>query len=168
MPYRMFTSRAEFRILLRQDNADLRVTPIGHQLGLATDERLKNVQTQKKATAHLLEALRIWKLTPTQINPQLDQLGSALIQEKQSVYQLLKRPELSIEVLGAMDEALDRYFQEYNQAVLEQAEIQLKYERYLQKEKELVEKAQRLEAYRFPVDFNYDRIQALSTEAKKN
>ncbi len=164
-PYRMFTSRAEFRILLRQDNADLRVTPIGHQLGLATDERLQKVQTQKKATAQLLEDLKMWKLTPELINPKLDQLESALIQEKQSVYQLLKRPELSIEVLGAMDAALDQYLQQYNQAVLEQAEIQLKYERYLQKEKELAEKAQRLEAYRLPVDFNYDRIRALSTEA---
>ena len=164
-PYRMFTSRAEFRILLRQDNADLRVTPIGHQLGLATDERLQKVQTQKKATAQLLEDLKMWKLTPEQINPKLDQLESAPIQEKQSIYQLLKRPELSIEVLGAMDAALDQYLQQYNQAVLEQAEIQLKYERYLQKEKELAEKAQRLEAYRIPVDFNYDRIRALSTEA---
>ena len=164
-PYRMFTSRAEFRILLRQDNADLRVTPIGHQLGLATDERLQKVQTQKKATAQLLEDLKMWKLTPEQINPKLDQLESAPIQEKQSIYQLLKRPELSIEVLGAMDAALDQYLQQYNQAVLEQAEIQLKYERYLQKEKELAEKAQRLEAYRLPVDFNYDRIRALSTEA---
>jgi tRNA uridine 5-carboxymethylaminomethyl modification enzyme len=164
-PYRMFTSRAEFRILLRQDNADLRVTLIGHQLGLATDERLQKVQTQKKATAQLLEDLKMWKLTPEQINPKLDQLESALIQEKQSVYQLLKRPELSLEVLGAMDVALDQYLQQYNQAVLEQAEIQLKYERYLQKEKELAEKAQRLEAYRLPVDFNYDRIRALSTEA---
>lgn len=107
----------------------------------------------------------MWKLTPEQINPKLDQLESAPIQEKQSIYQLLKRPELSIEVLGAMDAALDQYLQQYNQAVLEQAEIQLKYERYLQKEKELAEKAQRLEAYRIPVDFNYDRIRALSTEA---
>jgi tRNA uridine 5-carboxymethylaminomethyl modification enzyme len=164
-PYRMFTSRAEFRILLRQDNADLRVTPIGHQLGLATDERLQKVQTKKKATAHLLEALKMWKLAPAQINPKLDQLASAPIQEKQSAYQLLKRPELSMEILGAMDEALDQYLQKYSQVVLEQAEIQLKYERYLQKEKELAEKAQRLEAYRLPVDFNYDRIRALSTEA---
>ncbi|MCU0318099.1 MAG: tRNA uridine-5-carboxymethylaminomethyl(34) synthesis enzyme MnmG [Amoebophilaceae bacterium] len=164
-PYRMFTSRAEFRILLRQDNADLRVTPIGHQLGLATDERLQKVQAQKRATAHLLEALKMWKLTPALINPKLDQLASAPIQEKQSVYQLLKRPELSMEVLGAMDEALEQYLQKYSQVVLEQAEIQLKYERYLQKEKELAEKAQRLEAYRLPVDFNYDRIRALSTEA---
>jgi tRNA uridine 5-carboxymethylaminomethyl modification enzyme len=164
-PYRMFTSRAEFRILLRQDNADLRLTPIGHQLGLATDERLKRVQTKKKNTAQLLEAFKAWKFTPAQINIHLARLASAPLQEKQSVYQLLKRPELSLEMLSAMDETLAQHLRGYDHAVLEQAEIQLKYERYLQKEQELAEKAQRLEAYRLPLDFDYDRIRALSAEA---
>jgi tRNA uridine 5-carboxymethylaminomethyl modification enzyme len=164
-PYRMFTSRAEFRILLRQDNADLRLTPIGHQLGLATHERLQCVQTKKTATAQLLRAFKNWVFTPAQINTHLTQLASAPLQEKQSVYQLLKRPELSVELLGTVDGALAQYLQEYDQAVLEQAEIQLKYERYLQKEKELVEKAQRLEDYHLPADFDYGRIRALSAEA---
>jgi tRNA uridine 5-carboxymethylaminomethyl modification enzyme len=164
-PYRMFTSRAEFRILLRQDNADLRLTSIGHQLGLATDERLQNMQSKKETTAKLLEDLKVWKFTPAQINTHLAQLASAPLQEKQSVYQLLKRPELSLEVLGAMDEALAQYLQKHTQAVLEQAEIQLKYERYLQKEREFVEKAQRLEDYRLPIAFDYDHIRALSKEA---
>jgi tRNA uridine 5-carboxymethylaminomethyl modification enzyme len=164
-PYRMFTSRAEFRILLRQDNADLRLTPIGHQLGLATDERLQRVQAQKMDTAQLFEAFKAWKLTPAQINPYLTQLASAPLQEKQSVCQLLKRPELSLEMLGAADATLAQHLQEYNRAVLEQVEIQLKYERYLQKEKELVEKAQRLEDYRLPTDFDYGRIRALSAES---
>ena len=164
-PYRMFTSRAEFRILLRQDNADLRLTPIGHKLGLATDERLQRVRTQKQDIAYLLETLKTWKLTPTQINVHLAQLASAPLQEKQSVYQLLKRPELSVKVLEAMDEGLAQYLQTYNAAVLEQVEIQLKYERYIQKEKELVEKVQRLEDYRLAEDFDYERIRALSAEA---
>jgi tRNA uridine 5-carboxymethylaminomethyl modification enzyme len=164
-PYRMFTSRAEFRILLRQDNADLRLTPIGHQLGLATHERLQCVQTKKTNTAQLLEAFKTWAFTPVQINTHLAQLASAPLQEKQSVYQLLKRPELNVEVLGTADKALARYLQGYDQAVLEQAEIQLKYERYLQKEKELAEKSQRLEDYYLPADFDYDRIRALSAEA---
>ena len=164
-PYRMFTSRAEYRIWLRQDNADLRLTPIGHQLGLATDERMERVQVKKQATARLLEALKTWKLTPTQANAHLTQLGSALLQEKQSSQQLLKRPELSMELLGSMDEALAQHLQEYDQEVLEQAEIQLKYERYIQKEKELIEKAQRLEDYCIPVNFAYDRVKALSAEA---
>lgn len=166
-PYRMFTSRAEFRILLRQDNADLRLTPIGHQIGLAAAERLQRVQTQTTATTQLLEALKTWKLTPTQINAHLVSLASAPLQEKQSVYQLLKRPELSVEVLSAVDDTLAQYFQKYDQTVLEQAEIQLKYERYLHKEKELVEKAQRLEDYRLPTDFDYGHIRALSAEASE-
>jgi tRNA uridine 5-carboxymethylaminomethyl modification enzyme len=164
-PYRMFTSRAEFRILLRQDNADLRLTPIGHQIGLATDERLQRVQTKKKEITQLLEALKAWKVTPAQINTHLAQLASAPLQEKQSIYQLLKRPELSLETLGAVDETLAQHLRGYNHAVLEQAEIQLKYERYLQKEEELVEKTRRLEDYRLPTDFDYDRIGALSAEA---
>jgi tRNA uridine 5-carboxymethylaminomethyl modification enzyme len=164
-PYRMFTSRAEFRISLRQDNADLRLTPIGHQLGLASDERLQHMLSKKKTTAQLLENFKVWKFTPAQINAPLAQLASAPLQEKQSVYQLLKRPELSLGVLGAMNEELAQYLQEHDQAVLEQAEIQLKYERYLQKERELVEKAQRLEDYRLPAAFNYDCIRALSKEA---
>ena len=164
-PYRMFTSRAEFRILLRQDNADLRLTPIGHQLGLATDERLERVKAKQKATAQLLETFKTWKLTPVQVNAHLAQLGSATLQEKQAIQQLLKRPELSIELLGSMDEALAQHLQGYDQVVLEQAEIQLRYERYIQKEKELVEKTQRLEDYRIPPNFDYGRVKALSTEA---
>ena len=164
-PYRMFTSRAEFRILLRQDNADLRLTPIGHQLGLATHERLQCVQTKKTDTAQLLEAFKAWTFMPGQINTHLAQLASAPLQEKQSVYQLLKRPELSVEVLGTIDEALTQYLHGYDQEVLEQAEIQLKYERYLQKEKELAEKAQRLEGYHLPAHFDYGKIRALSAEA---
>jgi tRNA uridine 5-carboxymethylaminomethyl modification enzyme len=164
-PYRMFTSRAEFRILLRQDNADLRLTPVGHQLGLATDERLQHMQSKKETIAQLLEHFKAWKFTPTQINGHLSQLDSAPLQEKQSIYQLLKRPEISLEILGTMDEALSQYLQGHDQAVLEQAEIQLKYERYLQKERELVDKAQRLEDYRIPIAFDYDHIRALSKEA---
>lgn len=164
-PYRMFTSRAEFRISLRQDNADLRLTPIGHQLGLAAHERIQQVQRKKAATTKLSQALKSWKLTPAQVNVHLEQLGSSPIQEKQAAFQLLKRPELGWEMLKVADETLAQYLQQYDKSVLEQAEIQLKYERYLQKEQELVEKTQRLEDYTLPGDFNYSLIQALSSEA---
>ncbi|XWN34779.1 MAG: tRNA uridine-5-carboxymethylaminomethyl(34) synthesis enzyme MnmG [Roseivirga sp.] len=163
-PYRMFTSRAEFRILLRQDNADLRLTPMGHQIGLATDQRLAQVHAQQAATAQLTAALQAWKLDPAQVNTQLTQLGTATLKEKQSAHQLLKRPEINMQTLGALDEALAQHLHTYESEVLEQVEIQLKYERYLQKEQELVEKAQRLEGYRIPADFDYERIKALSAE----
>ena len=166
-PYRMFTSRAEFRILLRQDNADLRLTPIGYQLGLASAERLRRVEDKKEATEQFLASLKTWKLMPTELNDRLVQLGSAPLKEKQSTHQLLKRPEVSLEVLTALVEELKQHCQEYDAAVLEQAEIQLKYERYIQKEQELVEKAQRLEAYRLSSTFDYGRIKALSTEARE-
>lgn len=164
-PYRMFTSRAEFRILLRQDNADLRLTPIGYQLSLATEERLQSVRAKKQATTQLLEHLKSWKVTPAQINTHLTQLASMPIQEKQSIYQLLKRPELNIKILSTMNETLAQYLQAFDQTAIEQAEIQLKYERYLQKEKELAEKVQRLDAYHLPTNFDYGHIRALSAEA---
>ena len=164
-PYRMFTSRAEFRISLRQDNADLRLTPIGHQLGLASYERMQQVRKKETDATRLLEALKTWKLTPEQINTNLNQLGSSPIQEKQAASQLLKRPELDWEILKMADETLAQYLQNYDKYVLEQVAIQLKYERYLQKEQELVEKTQRLEDYKLPVDFDYNRIKALSAEA---
>lgn len=166
-PYRMFTSRAEFRILLRQDNADMRLTPIGHQLGLATEDRLACVHEKKVATDELLAALKTWKFKPEEINTQLQQLGSAILQEKQSAYQLLKRPELSIEVLSNASPALCQQLEPYAREVLEQAEIQLKYERYIQREEEFVAKAQRLENYRFPPNFDYGAIKALSAEARE-
>lgn len=166
-PYRMFTSRAEFRILLRQDNADLRLTPMGHQLGLASAERLQRVEAKQEATAQLLAALKAWKLTPAQLNDRLTQLGSAPLKEKQSIYQLLKRPEISVEVLTTVVEGLQQHLQAYDAAVVEQATIQLKYERYIQKEQELAEKAHRLEAYRLPATFDYNAIKALSAEARE-
>ncbi len=166
-PYRMFTSRAEYRILLRQDNADQRLTPIGHQLGLATDEQMARVQAQLTDTTQLLTAMKSWKLTPAQLNDYLTRAGAAPLKEKQTVHHLLKRPELSIEVLSTLDATLAQRWQAYAPAVLEQAEIQLKYERYIQKEKELADKAQRLDGYHLPPDFAYHRLQALSAEARE-
>jgi tRNA uridine 5-carboxymethylaminomethyl modification enzyme len=164
-PYRMFTSRAEFRILLRQDNADLRLTSIGQQLGLASNDRLACVHKKEEGISALFKGFKAQKLLPETINPQLLQINSAPIKEKQSVYQLLKRSEINLTLLAGLDKALSTQLQGYNQEVLEQAEIQLKYGQYIEKERENVEKAKRLEDYRFPNDFNYAAIRALSSEA---
>ena len=163
-PYRMFTSRAEFRILLRQDNADLRLTAMGHQIGLAEDQRLVNVRTKQAQVAQLLQMLQAFKLTPAQANEGLTKLGTAPMKEKQAAYQLLKRPALTIGLLEQLDSQLTKHLQAYSQEVIEQAEIQIKYETYIQKEQELVEKAKRLEDYRIPAGFDYGQIKALSAE----
>ena len=163
-PYRMFTSRAEFRILLRQDNADLRLTPLGHQLGLASDERLANVKTKQAQVSQLLQTLHTYKLQPEQVNTCLTALGTAPIQEKQSTYQLLKRPALTTSSLHQLDSQLAKHLQAYSQEVVEQAVIEIKYEPYIQKEQELVDKAKRLENYHIPPGFDYTQIKALSAE----
>ena len=163
-PYRMFTSRAEFRILLRQDNADLRLTPLGHQLGLASDQRLANVKTKQAQVSQLLQTLYTYKLQPEQVNTNLTALGTAPIQEKQSAYQLFKRPALTTSSLHQLDSQLAKHLQAYSQEVVEQAVIQIKYEPYIQKEQELVDKAKRLENYHIPPDFDYTQVKALSAE----
>lgn len=164
-PYRMFTSRAEFRISLRQDNADLRLTPIGHRIGLANEARLAHVQAKQKAIPALLERFKQWKFTPTQLNAYLAKVSSAPIHEKQSAYQLLKRPEVNIATLVDANGSFAQQVAGYDPVVLSQTEIQLKYARYLEKEKELAEKSARLATYHLPVNFDYTRIRALSSEA---
>lgn len=163
-PYRMFTSRAEFRILLRQDNADLRLTAMGHRIGLADDQRLAKVITKKNAIDTLLNELKMWRLNPEHVNIVLKEIKSATLKEKQSVYQLLKRPEITIQSLYALEEPLAKYLQSYDSTLLEQVEIQIKYESYIQKEKELVSKVRNLENYHIPSTFNYNRLRALSAE----
>ncbi|MEM7055825.1 MAG: tRNA uridine-5-carboxymethylaminomethyl(34) synthesis enzyme MnmG [Bacteroidota bacterium] len=163
-PYRMFTSRAEFRILLRQDNADLRLTAIGHQLGLASDQRLANVYNKQTQIAQLLQTLKTYKLSPGQVNERLSKFGTAPIKEKQAVDQLLKRPAITASMLYQLDDQLAKHLSGYSREAIEQAAIQIKYEVYIQKEKEMVEKAKRLENYRIPPAFDYDCIKALSAE----
>lgn len=163
-PYRMFTSRAEFRVLLRQDNADLRLTAMGHRIGLADNQRFAKVVAKKKSMHDLLNALKIWKLHPEHANIGLQKIKSTPLKEKQSVYQLLKRPEITIQSLYTLEEPLAHYLQSYDSTLLEQVAIQIKYESYLQKEKELASKVKELENYYIPSTLNYSRLKALSAE----
>ena len=164
-PYRMFTSRAEYRILLRQDNADLRLTPIGHQIGLADDQRLDAVLDKSNDVKHLLVDLKKKKLEPETINDGLASFETATIREKTTLYQLLKRPELNLAKIRQLDPALDEYLQHYSQEIIEQAQIQAVYETYIEKEQKLVQKIEQLDNYTIKEDFDYSKLKALSSEA---
>ena len=166
-PYRMFTSRAEFRILLRQDNADLRLTEKGHKLGLASDQRMEKMLDKRSDLESLLKELAELKLKPDEINDGLDQLQTATIRETAPVVNLLKRPQVNIKELKSLNPRLEELVDRYSTEVIEQAEINLKYESYIEKEKALVEKIESLEDFKIPSHVVYDSITALSAEARE-
>jgi len=166
-PYRMFTSRAEFRLLLRQDNADLRLTQLGHQIGLADDIRLEKMMDKKSETARLINDLKQKRLSPEIINEGLEEFDTATIREKISVEKLLKRPQIGLKEVMALDKELKEYLSKYNKEVLEQAEIQIKYESYIEKEQQMVEKLNNMENFKIPLSFDYISIPALSAEGKQ-
>lgn len=166
-PYRMFTSRAEYRILLRQDNADLRLTEKGHNLGLADNDRMKRLLDKKQDIQELLAALRKTKVTPENINEELLSLNTAAITEKIPVINLLKRPQLGMKDIAGMDSSIADVIKKYSQEVVDQAEIHIKYETYIEREQKLAEKIGSLESYKIKTDFDYDRVKALSSEARE-
>lgn len=166
-PYRMFTSRAEYRTLLRQDNADIRLTEKGYEIGLASKERLDAVRLKVAQVEEIIRELTTHKLSPDQINPFLEELGTAMIREKTAITQLLKRPQLSIEQLASYSNELAQLLQPYNEETVKQAEIHVKYDSYIEKEKLLVEKMNRLEDLGIVDNFNYDAVTSLSFEGRE-
>ncbi|WP_113923465.1 tRNA uridine-5-carboxymethylaminomethyl(34) synthesis enzyme MnmG [Cognataquiflexum aquatile] len=166
-PYRMFTSRAEFRLLLRQDNADLRLTQMGHEMGLADDRRLEKMLDKKSDTAKLINDLKQKKLSPDLVNEGLEGFDTATIKEKITVEKLLKRPQIGLAEVMNLDADIKLYLSKYSKVVLEQAEIQIKYDSYIDKEQQMVEKMNNMENYRIPVHFDYLAITALSAEGKQ-
>ena len=165
-PYRMFTSRAEYRLLLRQDNADIRPTEKAYNLGLAKEERLKNMEEKVAKSSELEEFLRETSLKPGIINPILESNESSPVDQAYRAAQILTRPNLSLEKLTAIDFIKEKV-EQYNEEQKEQAEINIKYKGYIEKERDNVAKLQRLETIRIPEDFDYSKISSLSAEAKQ-
>ncbi len=165
-PYRMFTSRAEYRLLLRQDNADIRLTEKAYNLGLAKEERLKNMEEKVSKSSELEEFLRETSLKPGIINPILEANESSPVDQAYRAAQILTRPNLSLEKLTAIDFIKEKV-EQYNEEQKEQTEINIKYKGYIEKERDNVAKLQRLETIRIPEYFDYSKISSLSAEAKQ-
>ncbi len=166
-PYRMFTSRAEFRTLLRQDNADFRLTEMSYRLGLASQERMEKVIKKKEDVVRVREILKEISLEPEEINGFLESVYSSPLVSKQKALQVLLRPNVSITDLVKQSPKLQQALSAYDAQTLEQAEIQAKYESYIEKEKELATKMNQLEDLLIPDNFNYDKLSSLSNEARQ-
>jgi len=164
-PYRMFTSRAEFRTLLRQDNADLRLTEMSYRLGLASQERMERTLAKKAGVQRIRERLQTLSLDPGEAANYLHEKNSAPLTQKQRAAQVLLRPGIDLVSMTDHIPQVKQALQDYSPEMLEQAEIQIKYDVYIEKEKELVQKMAQLEDLLIPDNFNYDRIASLSNEA---
>jgi tRNA uridine 5-carboxymethylaminomethyl modification enzyme len=167
-PYRMFTSRAEFRLLLRQDNADERLTPMAHKLGLASNMRLENVLSKRKDVNKVIAFFKAESLSPEEINPRLEELSSEPIKQKMKMFSVLSRPHVTINDFINIS-STSNFMAELNgnkTEVLEQAEIKMKYEGYLGREEELAEKMLKLENIVIPSDFDYKKLSSMSNESK--
>ena len=167
-PYRMFTSRAEYRTLLRQDNADIRLTPIAHDIGLASDERMDKVTRKINETLKFIKYLKETSIIPATINPVLESLGSTPVKQSLKMYKVFSRPEFNIELITSIESVKNYITDNKIEAdVLEQIGIDLKYSGYINKEKNTAAKLNRLENVKIPTDFNYSKLNSISTEARQ-
>lgn len=166
-PYRMFTSRAEFRTLLRQDNADLRLTELSYRLGLASQERMEKVIVKRDGVEKIKNILKELTIEPQEINSHLETINSSLIFEKQKLEKILLRPDVELTGLMNYSSKLEEALQPFSSEMIGQASIQVKYQVYIEKEKELVQKMNQLEDLEIPENFDFKKIVALGNEARE-
>ncbi len=167
-PYRMFTSRAEYRILLRQDNADLRLTPLAHKIGMqGLEQRMARVQQKEQARKEIAQFMKEFGVAPEQINAFLEQKGSAALRQKVKLYNILTRPHIEMYELRAVLPELDRFLSAYDEESIQIAATDIKYSGYIEKERELVNKMNRLEQVFLPEQLEYQKLQGLSSEARE-
>jgi tRNA uridine 5-carboxymethylaminomethyl modification enzyme len=167
-PYRMFTSRAEYRTLLRQDNADLRLTPKAYAIGLAKEERMKKMDVKQKKSKEFIKFFKKTSFVPEEINPILESLDSAVVKQSDKLFKVFSRPKVTMDHMLQLD-SVSTFVEEHelNSEVLEQAEIEVKYSGYIEKEKNNADKLHRLENVRIPDDFDYSKLKSLSFEARE-
>ncbi len=169
-PYRMFTSRAEYRILLRQDNADIRLTPIGHKIGLASDERIALLDKKLEGTKKVMNYLEKVSAEPEVYNDYLESSGSSKLNQKVKLKSVLSRPQVNLGELVKRDNGLSELLDSYNglgEDIKTQAEIMVKYEGYISKEKEMADKMNKLDQYKIPEGMDYFKFSSLSMEARQ-
>ena len=167
-PYRMFTSRAEYRTLLRQDNADIRLTPLSYSLGLASQDRMRLVDSKTKETSKLIQYYKTQSISPSEINSILEKKNSSPIRQSNKIYKILSRPNINGNDLKKVNK-ISKYLNEekFSDLSIEQAEIEVKYSGYIEKEKENAKKLSKLEHIVIPEGFNYNGLSSLSSEAKE-
>ena len=166
-PYRMFTSRAEHRLLLRQDNADIRLSPIGYELGLINDARLDKVNEKIKNSDDIVAYTKSHSIDPSSINSLLESLETSPLTQGAKLFNLLSRPQVGFNDLIKADSALNELLSKYDKETIEQAEIKIKYESYFEKEMDIVDRMKKMEDREINAGFDYHTLSSLSKEARE-